>query len=398
MAGLGPTGFDPKRTEDVRQDMVDDVQASSEFGADAQTGAETPLGQVIDPNADRMGELWELGQAVYDAFDIDAAEGVQLDNLGGINGVERQPATESTVILRLGGIAGTTVPAGSRARVPGGAIFATDSAGFIPVVVLYVDVPATAVDTGPQEASTGSVTEIVDSYTGWDTVTNPSDAVIGSDIESDSAYRLRIQEEQDAGGNSTDQAMQSELVALDAVTAAKVISNRTLVTDSNGTPGKSFLTVVWPDTLTTAEEQLVAEVLWGNLPTGIYSHGTDVIATVTDSQGSTQTVRFDYATQVNIWWEIDITKTAEYPSNGDDLVEDAVLAYGQALLVGDNVEPVKALRLIVDPTDNSYFVPGVSHVVIRVGKTVSPTGTVPVVIADTEISAHASARVTVTST
>lgn len=396
MAGLGPTGFDTKRTEDVRQDMVDDIHASSEFGADAQTGAETPLGQVLDPNADRMGELWELAQAVYDAFDLDAAEGVQLDNLGSINGVERQPATATTVTLTIGGADSTDIPQGTRYRVPGGAIFATDELANTGGGGT-VDVSATATETGPQEAAAGSVTEIVDAVVGIDSVTNAADAVPGSDIESDSAYRLRIQEEQDAGGNSTDQAIQSEIVALDAVTAAKVISNRTLVTDGNGTPGKSFLTVVWPNTLTTAQEQHVAEILWNNLPTGIYSHGTDVIATVTDSQGKSEIVRFDYATQVNIWWEIDITATGDYPSNGDDLVEDAVLAYGQALLVGDDVEPVKALRLIVDPTDNSYYVPGVSHVVIRVGKTVSPSGTVPVAIADTEISSHASARITVTS-
>lgn len=396
MAGLGPTGFDPKRTEDVRQDMVDDIHASSEFGTDAQTGAETPLGQVLDPNADRIGELWELAQAIYDAWDLDTAEGVALDNLGGLVGVERQPATSSTVVITCGGTVATFIPAGSRARVPGGAIFATDEDATIGAL-FTVDVAATSVATGPEEAAAGSITEIVDSVPGWVSVSNSADAVPGTAIESDSAYRLRIQEEQDAGGNSTDQAMQSELVALDAVTAAKVISNRNLETDGNGTPGKSFLTVVWPDTLTTAEEQLVAEVLWNNLPTGIYSYGKDVIANVTDSQGKTETVRFDYATQVNIWWEVDITKTSEYPSNGDDLVEDAVLAYGQALLVGDDVEPVKALRLIVDPTDNDYFVPGVSHVVIRVGKTASPTGTVPVAIADTEISVHASARITVTS-
>jgi hypothetical protein len=377
--------------------MVDDVQSSSEFGSEAQTGAETPLGQVLDPNADRMGELWELAQAVYDAFDIDAAEGVQLDNLGGINGVERQPASKSTTVQRLGGLNGTFIPAGSKIKIPDTDIqFATDEDATIPPT-FTVDVTASAVETGPIEAITNTLTEIVDTVPGWNSTTNTSDAVPGSDIESDSAYRLRIQQEQDAGGNSTDQAMRSELVALDAVTAAKVISNRTLVTDGNGTPGKSFLTVVWPNTLTTAQEQEVAEVLWNNLPTGIYSHGTDVIATVTDSQGGSETVRFDYATQVDIYWEVDITATAEYPSNGDDLVTDAVLAYGQALLVGEDVEPVKALRLIVDPTDNSYFVPGVSHVVIRVGKAASPTGTVPVAIADTEISSHASARIVVAS-
>jgi hypothetical protein len=393
---LGPTGFDGKRTEDVRQDTVDDIHASSEFGPEAQVGAETPLGQIIDPSSDRSGELWELGQALYDAWDLDTAEGVQLDNLGGIVGVTREPATATTVVLTIGGADSTDIPAGTRYRVPDGAIFATDEAANTGGGG-SVDVPATATVTGPQEAAAGSVTEIVDAIAGIDSVTNNDDAIPGRDIESDASYRARIKSEQSAGGTSTDQAMQSALVALDAVTAAKVISNRALETDGNGTPGKAFLTVIWPSTLTTGEKELVAAVLWNNLPTGIYSHGTDIVANVTDSQGSTQTVRWDWADQVDIYWVIDVTTLPEYPSNGDDLVEAAVLAYGQSLLVGDDVDPIQAVRLIVDPTQNEYYVPGVKHLVVKVGKTAAPTGTVPVDIADTEISAHASARITVNS-
>jgi hypothetical protein len=376
--------------------MVDDILASSEFGADAQTGADKVLGQTIDPSADRIGELWEVMQAIYDAWDPDTAEGVQLDNLGGLVGVVREPATGSTVTLTLGGTPTTVIAAGKRAKVPGGAVFATDEDATIGGGST-VDVTATATETGPQEAAAGSVTEIVDAVTGWDTVTNAADASIGRDIETDSAYRLRRRESLSAGGTSTDQAMRSALVALDAVEAASVVSNRTLVTDALGIPGKAFRAVLWPNTLSTAEEDLVAEVLWNHLPTGIYSDGSDVVANVTDSQGKVQTVRWDYATQVLIWWVIDVTTEAGYPSNGDDLVEAAVLAYGQSLLVGDDVDPIQVVRLITDDTGNDYYVPGVKHLVVKVGKAAAPTGTVPVDIEETEISAHAAARVTVNS-
>jgi hypothetical protein len=376
--------------------MVEDIQDSSEFGEDAQTGADKALGQLIDPPADRIGEVWEQEQAIYDAWDQDAAEGVQLDNLGKIAGVAREPATASTGILTLGGTPTTFIPSGSRSRVPGGGIFAHDEDATIGGGGT-VDVPGTATETGPIEAAAGSITEIVDPVVGWDTVTNAADAAIGRDIESDAAYRARIRESKSAAGTSTDQAMRAALVALDAITAASVVSNRQIETDALGIPGKAFRAVVWPDTLTTAEKQLTAEVIWNHLPLGIYSDGSDVVATVVDSQGKSQTVRFDFADQVPIWWEIDVTPETGYPSNGDDLVEAAILAYGQALLVGDDVDPIKAERLITDPTDNPYYVPGVKHLVTRVGKASSPTGTTPVIIEDTEISTHASARITVDS-
>jgi hypothetical protein len=374
--------------------MVEDILASSEFGADAQTGADKVLGQIIDPAADRIGEVYELNQAQYDAWDPDAAEGVQLDNLGALRGVEREPATKSTATVTCGGTPSTVIPNGSRVQVPGGAVFSI--AG--PITIGgggTVDGTATAINTGPQEAAAGSITEIVDTVTGWDTVTNAADAAIGRDIESDLAYRLRQAESQSAPGTSTDSALQAALVALDDITAANVISNRELDTDANGTPGKAFLSVIWPDS--GVDLARVAETIWTNLPTGIKSWGTDHVFNVTDSQGKTQVIRFDDATQVNIWWEVDVTTEAGYPSNGDQLVEDAILEYGQDLLVGADVDPIKGARFIVDPTLNDFFVPGVKHLVIRVGKVVSPTGTIPVSIAGTEISAHASARVTVNS-
>lgn len=395
MAGLSGSGFDAKRTADVRADMVADIEASAEFGEDAQTGADKVLGQVLDPAADRIGEVWEQQQAVYDAWDPDAAEDVQLDNLAKLAGLTREPATASTAVLTLGGTPTTFIAAGKRSRVPGGGIFAHDDDATIGGGGT-VDVAATATETGPIEAALGSIDEIVDTVAGWDTVINAADAVIGRNIESNAAFRARREESQSAAGTSTDQAMRAALVALEAVTAAAVISNRTLDTDALGIPGKSFRAIVWPDTLTTAEEELAAEVIWNHLPTGIYPDGSDVVVSVTDSQGKEQIVRFDYAIPVNIYWHIYVNTKIGWPSNGADLIEEAILAYGQALLVGNDVEPVHAERLIVDPTQNPYFVDGVKHLDVRLGKAPSPTGTTPVEIAENEISQHAAARVTVT--
>ncbi len=396
--GLTSTGFNAKRSADIREEMVEDIRDSTEWGEDAQTGADKALGQLVDPPADRVGEVWEQQQAVYDAWDLDAAEGVQLDNLGKIVGVPREPASASTVFLTLFGTPTTVVPAGSRARVPDGGIFAIDEDATIGGGG-SVAVTSTATEDGPIEAAAGSITEIVDTVSGWDTVVNAFDAALGSYIESDAAYRARIRASRSAAGTSTDQAMRAALVRLDAITAAAVVSNRGPDDpDALGIPKNAFRAIVWPDTLSTPDQQLVAETIWNHLPLGIYSDGSDVVATVVDSQGKSQTVRFDYADQVQIWWEVDVTTETGYPSNGDDLVEAAVLAYGQALLVGDDVDPIKAARLIVDPTDNDYYVAGVKHLVIRVGKSAAPTGTTPVTIEETEISVHAAARIDVDST
>jgi len=392
---IDATGCTSLRTAEWRENMVDDIEASSEFGSDAQTGSDKLLGQLLDIHAARLGELSEYGQAIYDAGDPDSAEGVLLDNRGATVGVAREPATYSSVTVTLGGTAATVIDTTKRMRVPGSAYYWTLTADATIGYGGTVDATAKCTTTGPVEAAAGALTEIVDSVTGWDTVTNAADATVGEDVETDAAYRLRIEESLSAGGTSTDHALRVALEALADVTDASVISNRTMATDGDGIPAKSFLAVLWP--ATGLDEEAVAEVIWDHCPTGIYSHGVDKEASVVDSQGYTQMVRWSYATAVEIYWEITVTKNADYPADGDTLVSDAVVAYGATLSVGDDVLPMGAVTMILDSTQNDYYVPGIDHLVVEVGLTASPTGTVPVAIAATEISAHDAARITVTS-
>jgi len=383
---LDGTGLQVLRTEDVRDNLVEAILGSTEFGADAQTGADKALGQIIDAPAPGVGDVYELIQACYDAWNVDNAEGVHLDNLCRLTGITRMPATYSTATLTLTGTPATTVPAGSRARVLGGAIFALDADATIGGGGT-VDAAATATETGPLEASAGSITTIVDAVAGWTGVTNAADAEIGTDIETDTALRRRRRATLARGGSCTDQAARGALEALEDVTAAVVISNRSHSVDSYGYPPHSRTCVVHPSTAAPAG---IARAIWDHLSGGLYSNG-DQDAVIEMVNADPMTVRWYWAAPVEIWWEVDITKGTAYPTNGDDLVEAAVLSYGNNLSVGDNVLPIGAIDSIFDN------VPGISHIVVRVGRTVSPVGTVPVTVAINEVSEHDSTRITVAS-
>ena len=59
---------------------------------------------------------------------------------------------------------------------------------------------------------------------------------------------------------------------------------------------------------------------------------------VTDSQGFAQTIKFSRPTTVDIYVEVDLTVDSNlYPANGDDQVEAAIVAYGDALGIGTDV-------------------------------------------------------------
>jgi len=386
-------GLTVKTTDEVREDLRDAIHGSSEFGEETSVGSSSVMGQIIDVHADSISEMDDLAQALYDAFNLDSAEGVALDNLASLVGVIRKAATYSTVTLTLGGVATTVIPAGSRARVPDGTIFAIDEEATIGGGGT-VDADATATETGPLEAAAGSVTEIVDAVSGWNTVTNAADATLGTNTETDEELLARRERSLAIGGNCTDQAIRANLEQLEDITSATVISNRTLVTDSFGIPGKAFLCVLWPDS--GIDEDRVAETIWASMPAGIYPHGSEE-KLITDDQGYEQTVRFEYATPLSIYLIANVTTKAGYPIDGDDLIENALLNFGNAFRPGQNVEPDYFEGYVL--YDSNDRVEGIAAITIlaKVGGWPGGGDDVPIDISLVNIADFDSARIQVNS-
>lgn len=371
---------------ELREDAESKVYNSSAWGPTTNLGADKALGQIIDVPISQNAELQEVVQALYDAIDPASAEGVFLESICSITGITRSEATSSIVYLTVSGTSGTEVAAGKRARVPSGTIFATASGVTLPNGVPYAGLKATATTAGANEAGAEEITEIVDAVSGWNYVTNPSKATIGAEVETDSALRIRRKQNVYGIGSCNDIALKRALEELSSVTYAAVKSNRTLVTDADSIPAKSFLVVIHP----FSEADEIAETIFNQSPAGILSYG-DYYGSVTDEGGFTQTVRWSYATEIPIYWTVTVTKNANYPIDGDALVQAAVLAYGTGLNPSNDVLPIGAIDNIYDN------VAGINHIVIAVGTSASPTSTTPVSILYNEISTHTAANIAVSS-
>jgi uncharacterized phage protein gp47/JayE len=399
LPSFGPNGLNVPRTADVRENIVEALENSPAWGTGVQVGADTALGQLVDIPAEQIGLVYELLQTLYDAWDVGAAPGLFLDNLIQLLGLFRDGATFSRVVVDITGTPNTTIPTGGRRiRVQDGPYF---------IVEQNIDTDgagngfgnALSLESGEVSAQAGTIDTIVDTHPDWSTVINPLDAIEGEPIETDTDLRNRRFADLTRAGRSTDRALRAALNQIQGVTSAAVISNRELATDPDGVPGKAFESIVYPDSGFDVDE--IAKAIWVHSPNGIKSHGTDVAALVTDSQGETQTVRWTYAVDIDIYWEIDVTKAADgYPSNGDDLVADAVLRYGESLNVGDNVLPVGAIDAIIPGEgDTTEGVPGIAELVVRVQRLAppGPADTGQVSISIREASAHALARIDVNS-
>lgn len=79
--GVTPAGFVRKPLAVIKRDI--EARLRTQFGSDLVLSPQSPMGQLVGVMADYVAaEVWEVGENVYQSFDVDQAEGVSLDYLG----------------------------------------------------------------------------------------------------------------------------------------------------------------------------------------------------------------------------------------------------------------------------------------------------------------------------
>lgn len=320
--GITSTGFTPKPLVDIKADLENGFRTV--FGAAITVIAQSVFGQLIGIMSERLADVWQLGLATYNASFREGAVGVQLDNIGALTGTARLAATYTKVMLTLTGVNGTVIAAGRVVSIPStGAKFTNDAGGTISGGTLVLEFRATA--TGPITAYANTVTSIDTPVAGWATVNNPADHFnLGSNVESDAAYRLRQVQELRGQGLSTIAAIRAAVLFVTNVTECFVFENITDATDANGLPPHSFEVVAANGT-----DADVAKAIIDSKPVGIATHGTTTQAT-TDANGFPVNVKFSRPAALDIYVKAFITADpALFPSNGVDLIKAALVTFSE---------------------------------------------------------------------
>jgi uncharacterized phage protein gp47/JayE len=269
--------------------------------------------------------------------------------------------------------------------------------------VYQAQVDCQAISTGPTVANAKTLTVIDNPVSGLTRVFNPADAVIGRDIETDSEARNRRRNRLQISLAGPLEAVRTALLKLnddvDAIELESVVvfENITNTTDARGIPPKAFEAFIYQAGGATTRDQEIADAIWESKPAGIEPHG-DVSKSITDSQGLTHTVKFSRPTEIDIYLILDLTVTSDYPADGDDQVEAIMVAWGNALGVGQDVIVFPELVAQLSST----AIPGITDIVVKIGTAPSPTLDNNVIIDDgtsgsVEISRWDTARITVNS-
>ena len=323
--GVSSTGFNRKRLNQLLDELNSEVK--SIFGENFNVSPESPDGQINGVISESNANLWEIAEEAYNAFNPKAAAGTTLSNLVQLNGITRLAATRSHVELTLTGDSGTVIPEGSLISTSDtGDELSTDVSVTIDGTGNAI-VQATALEFGPITMLAGTITEIDSPVTGWGTVDNISDAIEGTNEESDPDLRARRQRSVARDAQAIIDGIQSAVENIDNVTQALVLENDTDAVDANGLPAHSFQVVV-----SGGADIDVADIIWLKKPAGIQAFG-DITEQIIDSQGVSHDISFSRPTAVTIYVEVTLTTFAEYPANGDDLIKQAIVDYANGDLV-----------------------------------------------------------------
>ncbi len=389
MAGVTSEGFVAKTLEEIKGEIETDELDTIDPSLNLQP--EQPIGQINAIISRKLAEVWELAQVAYNAFDRGSAEGLLLDNIGGLTGTPREAASKSVVEVTLDLDASFSKGIGEMmAHVTGqpeikfvnrDAVASTTAGTY----TAWFE----SVDYGPVVANAGTLEEITSPITGWNSVTNAADATPGSLEETDEEYRQRQEDELASTGSSTVDAIRVDLLDVDGVEQAYVFENVTMTTDGGGVPAKAIECVVYDGSPAAADDDEIAQAIWDTKPSGCESYGS-TSGTATDSLSVERTVAFSRATIVPIYLEFDISVDAsKFPVGGAMLVKEAARDRGNLLELGDDVVAL-VLRA------SALAIQGVKDVVeLRLGTSSSPAGTSNLTMTSRQIAKFDTSRIVV---
>lgn len=305
-------------TADVLSDVNSEFQTI--FGADFNIEPETPQGRLIEMIARSRIFSLQTAAAVSNMLNLNKANGFVLDDLGSLFLLSRTPATHTTTTAILGGVSGTIIPAGTRFQTTGGDIFETTSDY---VLGDSQGVLVQSQDTGAVACPANTLTIILDAVNGLETVNNPSAGDLGTDLESDSEFRVRIKNSLLVNSISVVDSIKANLEALPGVKGVFIYDNysdNTYELDQVYTPGHSLLVAV-----DGGDSKEIAQVLYNKktIGTGYVERSTNsnvqiITETITDNNVD-YTVKFIRPELRNI--AVDIT-VAQNSYTGTDLSSD----------------------------------------------------------------------------
>jgi len=379
-----PTGITAPSYNDILLSLIASMQ--SIFGSDIYLPPDSQDLQMLAAFALSINDVNNAIVAVYNGFAPTFAQGAALSALVKINGLQREPATNSTAILAIGGTAGTVITNG----------IVQDANGNLWDLPASVTIPgggtinetATCETAGAITAPPHTITKIFNPVLGWQTADNAAAATVGVDAESDATLRARQAESTAISAITPLQTILAAVANVTGVERSAIYENQSAITDGNGIPGHSIAVVVEGGDITA-----IATAIEEKKSPGTGTYGTTNVP-ITDPAGVPITINFFELDNIDIYVSVSITPLAGYVASTGQALIAAIVNFINNLPIGQELFYLWLLgpaTLYGSPLGETYKISA-----LTVGIAPAPVGTADIPIAFNEAANTVTAKVILT--
>lgn len=353
---FGPNGFIIPSDAAILAGVLADVNAA--FGGGLNLSLSTPQGQLATSMAAIISEVYQGFLFLTTQFDPAYAVGRNQDALARVYDLERNPAEATVVQATCTGAFNVPIPAGALAKASDGNIYTCTGTVTIPIGGSVTASFACNVD-GPIACPAGSLTTIYQAISGWDSINNPSDGVIGQDVES--RYQLEARRQATLGANARgiNQAVLGAVLEVPGVLDAYVVDNPSASPATIG--GVSISAHALYVAVVGGAAQAVAFAIWSKKSTGAPYFAGNTSATVQDTSAEYQppfpsyVVTWETPPALQVLFAVNIVSSSGVPANAATLIQNAIISafaggdggprasIGALILASRYMAPVEAL-------------------------------------------------------
>ena len=279
------------------------------YGQDINLEQNSPDGQLLGIITNEIYDLQTLILHIYNSFDPDVAQGVELNKLLKLIAQTRRASTKSIVDITIVANANVTLPADYTI------IDENKNEWVINAETTLIAgtniVSFNAVNFGAIEASANTINDVVTVFPEITSVNNPLPAEVGRDEESDVLLRKRRNNLLSVNSNSTIAGIYSKFFLLDTVTDAVIYENFEDTYDAVKDINAHTLWVI----VDGGAVDEIAEIIATDKTIGTGLKGSiteDYIETFLKADGTTRqythTVKFDRPTEIPLYINLIVSK------------------------------------------------------------------------------------------
>ena len=353
-------------TADIKETVQNEFKKA--LGDDISLEDSTPQGRLIDIETTARVSVMENNALVANLFNVMLSYGVFLDAILANFGMYREDATNSRVEVKITGQKGTVVVAGSQASTASGVIFYAEND-------ITIGEDGTAVgeflslDTGEIACAAGELTKIIDGTFGWETITNPSVAELGTERESDAHFKQRFMNSGLFTGKALLDNYYKSILSVPNVKSAFVYdnyTNETVVYDTASILPHSVFCCV-----DGGENEDIAKAIFSVKSAGCGYTGDISVQVEDEVFNASYPVKFNRPDPVKIYVSVTVDRGTSASTELEDTIKISVMAYANGeisgyagLNIGVDVSPFEiaaALNVAISGINVKNLVVGTSE-------------------------------------